>query len=98
MDGATAMKQTWIAMAVLAVVAVFALPVSAQNKTSPVEAVTQSGEKVLLHPNGRWEYIDQRKAEEARKVAEQYPENQGCPPGAQGGLFGIGRCIMPGDK
>ena len=92
------MKQTWIAMAVLAVVAVFALPVSAQNKTSPVEAVTQSGEKVLLHPNGRWEYIDQRKAEEARKVAEQYPENQGCPPGAQGGLFGIGRCIMPGDK
>jgi hypothetical protein len=92
------MRQTWIAAAVVAVVAIFALPVSAQNKTPPVEAVTPSGDKVLLHPNGRWEYLDQRKAEDARKVAEQYPENQGCPPGAQGGLFGIGRCIMPGDK
>lgn len=25
-------------------------------------------------------------------------ENQGCPPGSQGGLFGIGRCVKPGDK
>ena len=92
------MKQTWIAVIVVVVVAMFALPVRAQNKTPPVEAVTQSGDKVMLHANGRWEYLDQRKAEEARKVAEQYPENQGCPPGSQGGLLGIGRCIMPGDK
>ena len=63
-----------------------------------VEATTASGAKVLLHPNGRWEYVDARKAAEARKVAEEFPENQGCPPGAQGGLFGIGRCIKPGDR
>ena len=63
-----------------------------------IEATTVNGDKVLLHPNGRWEYVNQQKAAEARTVAEQYPENQGCPPGAQGRLFGIGRCVMPGDK
>ncbi|MBI2294552.1 MAG: hypothetical protein HYU76_00560 [Betaproteobacteria bacterium] len=69
-----------------------------QAVAQPIEATTATGEKVLLHPNGRWEYVDQKKAAEARKIAERYPENQGCPPGSQGGLFGIGRCIMPGDK
>ncbi len=63
-----------------------------------IEATTPGGDKVLLHPNGRWEYVDQKKAEQARRVASQLPENQGCPPGSQGGLFGIGRCILPGDK
>lgn len=65
---------------------------------APVEATTAGGDKVLLHPNGRWEYVDQKKAQQARAVAQQYPENQGCPPGSQGGLFGFGRCIPPGDK
>ena len=63
-----------------------------------IEATTLSGDKVLLHPNGRWEYVDPKKAEQARKVASQYPENRGCPPGSQDGMFGIGRCILPGDK
>jgi len=63
-----------------------------------IEATTVHGDRVLLHPNGRWEYVSAEKAAAARKVAEQYPENQGCPPGSQGGLFGFGRCIMPGDK
>jgi len=63
-----------------------------------IEATTPSGDKVLLHPNGRWEYVDVKKAESARAVAQQYPENQGCPPGSQGGLLGVGRCIPPGDK
>jgi hypothetical protein len=65
---------------------------------APVEATTAAGDKVLLHPNGRWEYVDQKKAEQARTVAQQYPENQGCPPGSQGNFFGVGRCIAPGDK
>ena len=64
----------------------------------PIEATTAAGDKVLLHPNGRWEYVNPQKAAAARKVAEQYPENQGCPPGSQGGFFGFGRCIPPGDK
>lgn len=72
--------------------------VAAQTRDQAVEATTAAGEKVLLHPNGRWEYVDPQKSAAMRKTAEQYPENQGCPPGSQGGFFGMGRCIMPGDK
>lgn len=63
-----------------------------------IEATTASGEKVRLHPNGRWEYVDVKKAAAAKAVADQYPENQLRPQAAQGCMFGIGRCIMPGDK
>ena len=90
------MKLLNLAMAVTIVFAV--VPAAAQNAGPPIEATTAGGDKVLLHPNGRWEYADQKKAEQARAVAQQYPENQGCPAGSQGGLFGLGRCIQPGDK
>ncbi len=73
-------------------------PVGTHAAAQVIEATTPGGDKVLLHPNGRWEYLDPKRAEQARQVARQYPENQGCPPGSQGGLFGIGRCIPPGDK
>ena len=63
-----------------------------------IEATTGAGEKVLLHPNGRWEYVNPQKAAAAHKGAEQFPENQGCPPGSQGNFLGFGRCIAPGDK
>lgn len=78
----------------------FALPAFAADaeQKPAVEATTAAGEKVLLHPNGRWEFVDVQKKAEAKKVADQYPENKGCPPGWQGGLLGIGRCIPPGDK
>ena len=62
---------------------------------TPVEAVTVDGEKVRLFPDGRWEYADEAAAQQA---AAKYPENQTRPEGAQGGLFGIGRTVMPGDK
>ena len=65
---------------------------------SPVEAVTVNGEKVRLFPNGRWEYVDAAKALAAAQKAAAYPENQTRPEGAQGGLFGVGRTVMPGDK
>ena len=65
---------------------------------SPVEAVTVNGEKVRLFPNGRWEYVDAAKAAAAQQAAAKYPENQTRPEGAQGGLFGVGRTVMPGDK
>lgn len=65
---------------------------------TPLEASTLKGEKVLLHPNGRWEYVDVKKADEAKKRAEQYPENHTRPIEAQGGWFGFGGYIMPGDK
>ncbi len=71
---------------------------AAELDRTPVEAVTVNGEKVRLFPNGRWEYADAAKAAAAQQKAAAYPENQTRPEGAQGGLFGVGRIIMPGDK
>ncbi|MBL8420026.1 MAG: hypothetical protein JNK92_05260 [Dechloromonas sp.] len=71
---------------------------AAEPDRTPVEAVTVNGEKIRLFPNGRWEYVDAAKAATAQQVAARYPENQARPEGAQGGLFGVGRSIMPGDK
>lgn len=65
---------------------------------TPVEATTVQGDAVRLHPNGRWEFVDVDKAAKARELAAQYPENRTRPIDAQGGSFGIGRTIMPGDK
>ena len=65
---------------------------------TPVEATTAAGEKVRLYPNGRWEFVDAKKAAQAQQVAAQYPENKTRPMEAQGGLFGVGRTVMPGDK
>jgi hypothetical protein len=65
---------------------------------TPIAGKTAKGEEVLLFPNGRWEYVNTTKAAEAKKVAEQFPENKVRPEAAQGGVFGIGRYIMPGDK
>jgi hypothetical protein len=71
----------------------------------PVEATTATGEKVLLHPDGRWEYVDRKKQAEAEKAPERAQaaaaRGTGAPASAasptQGGLFGIGRTIQPGD-
>ena len=71
---------------------------AAELDRTPVEAVTVNGDKVRLFPNGRWEYVDAAKAATAQQKAAAYPENQTRPEGAQGGLFGVGRIIMPGDK
>ncbi len=65
---------------------------------SPVEATTVGGEKVRLFPNGRWEYVDAKKAAEAQQVAAQYPENKTRPIDAQGGWLPGTRTVMPGDK
>lgn len=65
---------------------------------TPLEALTTDGQKVRLFPNGRWEFVDAAKAAQAQKVAAEYPENKTRPVDAQGGVFGVGRTIMPGDK
>ena len=86
----------------IALLALLLAPVAAVAQapqgSDMIEATTASGEKVRLHPNGRWEYVDVQKAAAAKVVADQYPENKLRPMDAQGCLFGIGRCIMPGDK
>lgn len=71
-------------------------PAPALDRT-PVEATTARGDRVLLYPTGKWEFVDAQKAAEARKVAEQYPENRVRPVEAQGGILGLGRVVMPGD-
>ena len=71
---------------------------AAELERTPVDAVTVNGEKVRLFPNGRWEYVDAAKALAAQQAAAKYPENQTRPEGAQGGLFGVGRTVAPGDK
>ena len=77
---------------------VLSAPVLADELGKDLQAETSSGDQVILHPNGRWEFIDTKKAAEAKEVAKQFPENQGCPPGTQGGYLGLGRCIPIGDK
>ena len=71
---------------------------AAELDRTPLEAVTVDGERVRLFPNGRWEYVDAAKAVAAQQAAAKYPETQTRPADAQGGLFGVGRTIMPGDK
>jgi len=73
-------------------------PAIAADMGSDIEATTPNGDKVTLHPNGRWEFVETKKAVEAEKISKQYPENQVCPPGTQGGHFGLGGCIAKGDK
>ena len=65
---------------------------------TPVAATTVNGEAVRLYPNGRWEYVDTARAAAASKAAALYPENHTRPETAQGGVFGVGRLLMPGDK
>jgi len=74
------------------------MPALAEEIGSDIETTTPNGDKVVLHPNGRWEFKDVKKAVQAAEVAKQYPENQGCPPGTQGGFLGFGRCVPIGDK
>ncbi len=69
----------------------------AKNLGEQIEATTSNGDKVILKPNGRWVYTDPQKSAAAAKIAKEYPENNVCPPGSQGGWFGT-KCILPGDK
>lgn len=79
---------------------VFLLIPTAMAEEAPVQihAVTSGGDAVVLHPNGRWEFVDTKKAAQAKEIAQQFLENQGCPSNMQGGFLGYGRCIPKGDK
>ena len=70
----------------------------AEGEGKDITAATPQGDQVILHPNGRWEFVDTKKAAVAKEVASEYVENQGCPHGTQGGFLGFGRCIAEGDK
>jgi hypothetical protein len=72
-----------------------AMAQSASSDAVPIEAVTASGERVRLFGNGRWEYLDERKAEVQRQAASAEIARERS---SQGGFFGIGRRIQEGDK
>ncbi len=63
---------------------------------APLTATTAAGDEVRLHASGRWEYVDPAKAREAERNAAQQPDRLRRAD-AQGGWFGIGREVHPGD-
>lgn len=89
------MKKTLAVAALLASIA-HAQPDSPDR--TPIGATTATGDKVLLHPTGKWEFVDAAKAAEARKMAERFPENKVRPIDAQGGWMPGTNTLMPGDK
>jgi hypothetical protein len=83
---------------------------SAQPDKQPIDTTTPGGEKIRLFPDGHWEYVDGKKAEEQRteravEVKQQQQAQQeaqqaalACGGHAQGGgQIGLGRTICPGD-
>ncbi|HEU4708655.1 MAG TPA: hypothetical protein VFS17_05015 [Methylophilaceae bacterium] len=89
-------------MKIHALILLMALGVSlaafAAEPAGDLAATTSNGDAIVLHANGRWEFIDSKKAAAAQAIAKQYPENQGCPSSMQGGFLGFGRCVPKGDK
>jgi hypothetical protein len=73
-------------------------PLAALAQQAPgdaIEAMTREGEKVYLLRDGRWEYADPKKAEPQREQRRAEDERERA---GQGGVFGVGRRIQPGDR
>jgi hypothetical protein len=66
-----------------------------QAPRDAIEATTGDGEKVYLLGDGRWEYADPKKAEPQREQRRVEDERERA---SQGGVFGVGRRIQPGDR
>ena len=92
------MKYNKVLVITLCTNLLFVCALEAETAPQDFTAVTKQGDEVILHANGRWEFIDAKKAVAAKAVAKQFPENQGCPAGTQGGFLGLGRCISTDDK
>ena len=75
-----------------------AFNVSAEEVHPDIEAKTTAGETVILHANGKWEFVNTEKAAQAKEIAIKLDPSANCPPGSQGMFLGLGRCILPGDK
>ena len=68
--------------------------VAGTQREGAIVATTSEGEQVRLYPNGRWEYVDAKKAEAQRPAVEAYEKERSLD---QGGILGIGRRVKPGD-
>lgn len=60
----------------------------------PIDGTTAQGDRIRLFPNGRWEYVEPKKAEAQRPAVEAYEKERSL---EQGGIMGIGRKVKPGD-
>lgn len=69
----------------------------AEDSSEDIVAKTASGDEVILHPNGYWEYVDAQKAAVAKTKVEAIAREEGCPRGTRASFFGIGRCIANDD-
>lgn len=90
-------------VALLANIVVTAFCLNASNAFADdahpdVDAKTSTGESVILHANGKWEYVNTQKAAKAKEIAIKLDPSANCPSGSQGMFLGLGRCILPGDK
>jgi hypothetical protein len=78
------------------------LSAGAYAQQGAIDATTAGGEKVRLHPDGRWEYADSKKAEPQRKAREDEAQAREAAAArernSQGGWFGFGRKVQEGDK
>lgn len=70
---------------------------AADSDSEDIVAKTTSGDEVILHPNGYWEYVDTQKAAVAKTKVEKIAREEGCPKGTRASFFGIGRCIANDD-
>ena len=64
------------------------------QREGAISATTAEGEQVRLYMNGRWEYVDAKKAEAQRPAVEAWEKERSLD---QGGILGIGRRVKPGD-
>ena len=99
----------WRALAAGAL-AVLALSAAHAQAPAPIETTTPAGDRILLYPDGRWEYADPAKRAASPKAAPPAAAAPGatpaatpvaagaCPPDSQGHLFWMGRCVPPGDR
>ena len=67
---------------------------AAADPAAPLDGTTAAGDRIRLYPNGRWEYVETKKAEAQRPVVDAYDREKSL---EQGGILGIGRKIKPGD-
>ncbi|HEY0563190.1 MAG TPA: hypothetical protein VGD04_07675 [Methylophilus sp.] len=70
---------------------------AAELTDEDITAKTSSGDEVILHPNGYWEYVDAQKAAVAKTKVEALAREEGCPKGTRASFLGLGRCIANDD-
>ncbi len=78
--------------------AAFCSSVAGGAEPQAVEATTAAGDRVRLFPSGRWEFVDAKKADAQKPIVEAFDRQHDDEKSLeQGGLFGIGRKVKPGD-